>query len=159
LYLVHAPLPDFSLPRGVAPGTVTLSKLRGKVVLVLFWASWCGVCKTLLPLLARLHRRYGSRGLAVVAVSRDAKLPPLLRAVQKHRPPFTVVHDGQNQVGKKNRVKVIPSLLMLDRRGVVRGYVQGAGYTYAQIERVVRRMLRRRRPLPSRTRNDRELWL
>ena len=159
LYLTHASLPDFTLPRAGAAGKVTLSKLRGKVVLVLFWASWCAVCKTALPLLSRLHRRYSARGLAVVAVSRDARLAPLLQAVRRHRLPFYVAHDSANRVGKRNRVKVIPSLLFVDRFGVVRGYVQGAGYTYAQLRRSVRRMLRQRRARPSRVRSDRELWL
>lgn len=159
LFLVHAPLPDFTLPQAVAPGQVALSKLRGKVVLVLFWASWCDVCKSLLPLLTRLHRRYEAAGLAVVAISRDAKLARLRQAEQKYGLPFTVAHDATNLVGKQNRVKVVPSLLFVDRRGVVRSYVQGAGFTYAQVQKVVRRMLRRRRPRPSRVRNDREVWL
>jgi len=150
LFLTHAPLPDFTLPRVGAPGSVTFSKLRGKVVLVLFWASWCAVCKTVLPLLARLHRRYAAAGLAVVAVSRDARLAPLQGAIAQQRLPFYVAHDRKNGVGKKNRIKIIPSLLFVDRYSVVRDYVQGAAYTYAQLRRTVRRMLRQRRPLAHR---------
>ena len=159
LFLVHAPLPDFTLPRVTAPGQVTLSKLRGRVVMVFFWASWCAVCKSALPLLAKLHQRFGASGLTVVAIGRDSRIAPLRQAAQQVGLPFAVVHDGRNVVGKRNRVKVVPSLLFLDRLGVVRSYVQGAAYTFAQLQRVVRRMLRRRRPRPSRVRNDREVWL
>jgi len=159
LFLVHAPLPDFTLPTVVPAGRVTLSALRGRVVLVLFWASWCDVCKSALPRLERLQRIVGRRKLAVVAISRDRSRVPLEAVVRRLGLTVTVAQDAANAVGKANRVAVVPSLLFLDRFGVVRGYVQGADYTTAQLRRTVRRLLAQRRPRPSRARISAEKWL
>ncbi len=159
LFLVHAPMPDFTLPTVVPAGRVTLSALRGRVVLVLFWASWCDVCKSALPRLERLQRIVGRRKLAVVAISRDRELAPLEAVVRRLGLTVIVAHDASNAVGKANRVAVVPSLLFLGRFGVVRGYVQGAAYTTAQLRRTVRRLLAQRRKRPSRARIPGERWL
>lgn len=158
LFLNHALLPDFRLP-GVTDGRpLALSSLRGRVALVFFFASWCDACKSALPMLTRLHRAWAGRGVTVLGVGRDATAAPLAQLVRQRGLPFPVLHDLGNKVGRLNRLRVIPSLLFLDKQGVVRGYVQGAGYTYPQIERVVRRLLGRSRPFPSRPRHDQEVW-
>src|SRR4249919_1638262 len=61
--------PTFTLP--ASHGEVTLASLRGKAVLVDFWASWCGPCRQSFPWMNDLQRRYGARGLAIVAVNLD----------------------------------------------------------------------------------------
>lgn len=157
LHLVHAPARDFTLRRIGAPGTVKLASLRGRVTLVYFFATWCQTCQPALRLLARLHRRHFRNGLSVVALGQDSKPQALRRLVQTEKLPYVVAHNPGNTVGKSYRIRIVPSLVLVDRQGVIRTYVQGAGWTYRRLERVIRRLLARRRPQPQRPLTD-DLW-
>lgn len=99
---------------------VRLSKLRGKVVLVDFWASWCAPCREELPVLDALYKKYRARGLEVIAVNQDrsrAKLTQFLRRVPLS---FPVVHDENGSVAGRYSPPKMPSSYLIDRRGLVR---------------------------------------
>ncbi|MCA8830380.1 AhpC/TSA family protein [Hymenobacter pini] len=84
--------PDFTLPTVAGPA-FTLSSLRGKYVLVDFWASWCGPCRAENPRLRSLYQQYQSRGLEIVSVSVDANGDKWRKAVTQDQLPWTQVSD------------------------------------------------------------------
>src|SRR5690242_15795217 len=79
--------PSFTLP--ARAGSVSLDSLRGKVVLVDFWASWCAPCRGSFPWLSRMHDRYGADGFAVVAVDLDKDRAAADRFLEEFPAPFT----------------------------------------------------------------------
>lgn len=106
---------------------VELASLRGKVVLVDFWASWCAPCRESLPFLEKLAHKYRGEGLVVVGVNID-KTRELARAfLDKHRLAlsFPVVHDGKHEVAGRYKPPTMPSSYIVDRKGVVRGVHAG----------------------------------
>lgn len=97
-----------------------LSALRGKVVLVDFWASWCKPCRAELPALDELHRTYRARGFEVVGVSLDRD-PASARSFLRDRPVgFRNVHDQGAKIADGYRPTAMPSSYLIDRSGRVR---------------------------------------
>jgi peroxiredoxin len=124
---------------------VQMSRLRGKVVVVDFWASWCGPCREAMPALDRLYRRYRSRGLAVVGVSVDRNLSNARGFLRRVRVSFPIVHDGRHQVAGRYSPATMPTTYIVDRRGVVRHIHRGFRSGDAQrMEREIRTLLAQR---------------
>jgi len=110
--------PAFTLP--AAKGDpVALEKLRGKVVYVDFWASWCGPCKRSFPWMNELAQRYGASGLTVVAVNVDKKREDADRFLAATPAQFTVVYDAAGATPAAWAVKGMPSSYLIDRSGHV----------------------------------------
>jgi peroxiredoxin len=86
----HALAPDFSLPN-LTGQPVTLSSYRGKVVLLDFWATWCGPCKEEIPHLVDMQNRYGSEGLQIIGVSMDDSPGPVREFSQQFKMNYPVV--------------------------------------------------------------------
>jgi cytochrome c biogenesis protein CcmG, thiol:disulfide interchange protein DsbE len=123
---------------------VRLSQLRGKVVLVDFWASWCRPCAEEMPVLERLHDEYRSDGLVVVGVNIDNEERNMRRFLQRTPVSFRIVHDSGHRVADRYDPPRMPSSYLIDRRGVVR-YVH-AGFRASdarQLEQHVRELLGR----------------
>lgn len=99
---------------------VQLSALRGKVVLVDFWASWCAPCREEMPVLNRFHQRFAARGLVVVGVNIDREEPNMRRFLERTPVDFRIVHDGQHQVADRYAPPRMPTSYLIDKRGVVR---------------------------------------
>ncbi|MCA9660664.1 MAG: TlpA family protein disulfide reductase [Myxococcales bacterium] len=99
-----------------------LAALRGKVVLLNVWASWCEPCKEELPTLADLYRERGHEGLVVVGVSIDAKRAEgMVRAlVREHRVPYPVILDTQSTIVPKLKVSGYPTTVLIGRDGALR---------------------------------------
>lgn len=120
------PAAEFSVttPDG---GALGLGDLRGKVVLLNFWATWCEPCLEEMPAMERLARTYRERGLAVLALSVDREGPSVVRPfLKRHDLTFLVGLDPQQTVARLYRIWALPSTTILDRRGVPRFAVQGA---------------------------------
>ena len=96
------------------------SDLKGKVVLVDFWASWCGPCKQSFPAMEELHQRYAAKGLVIIAVSVDEKPGDMESFLKKGHASFTVVRDAGQKLVEKAGVATMPSSFLLDREGKIR---------------------------------------
>ena len=108
--------------RSIDGRLVRVQDLRGKVVLINLWATWCAPCVAEFPHLVALHRTYASRGVEFISLSTDEDdaRPRVLAAWQKHALPFTLWLDDQETAPIDFASPSIPVTLVLDRRGVVR---------------------------------------
>jgi thiol-disulfide isomerase/thioredoxin len=116
--------PSFSL--ATAKGdTVALDRLKGQVVYVDFWASWCGPCKRSFPWMNELTERYGNQGFTVVAVNVDKKREDAERFLAATPARFTVVYDAPGATPAAWSVKGMPTSYLVDRSGRVVMVEQG----------------------------------
>ena len=116
--------PGFALP--AADGeTVSLERLRGKVVYVDFWASWCGPCRRSFPWMNEMKARYGGNGLAIVAVNVDKKRADAARFLSQTPAEFTIVYDEQGATPAAYAVKGMPSSYLVDASGRIVAVEQG----------------------------------
>jgi peroxiredoxin len=118
--------PDFSL-QDLGGKSITLSDFRGKVVLLNFWATWCGPCRREIPSLERLYHLRKDKGFEIVAVSVDRTSPSkVVSFVANYRMSFPVLVNPRGDVGQRYWTRSIPTSFLLDRRGVIRWTVIGA---------------------------------
>lgn len=114
------PAPGFAL-RTLTGESVSVTALRGKVVLVDFWATWCAPCRRSMPELQTLHERYGARGFSVLGVSIDERADAKVKkfvAAQKVRYPIAI-DGGTVPAWQAYRVKSVPAAFLLDASGQV----------------------------------------
>lgn len=97
-----------------------LPELKGKVVLVDFWASWCLPCAKSFPAMDELYQKYKDRGLVVVAVSVDDKSADMEKFLKKHSASFPVVRDAAHSLVAAADVSTMPTSFIVDREGKVR---------------------------------------
>lgn len=118
---VGAPAPPFvgATIRGLP---FALDDLRGKVVLLNVWATWCEPCRTELPDLQALHARLEPRGFSVLGVSIDAQrdATTLRNMVSSLGLTYPVIHDARNQIGGPYRIVGYPATFLIDRKGTLR---------------------------------------
>ena len=112
--------------RTVDGRTLALASLRGEVVVVNFWASWCAPCRKELPRLDRLHAELAGRGARVVAISIDHEASNVRRFVKAHRLSLPVYHDGPDGLARTLDLSHVPFTLVLDRDGGVALATAGA---------------------------------
>jgi peroxiredoxin len=139
-----APAPALSLPSledGAAP--VAMAALKGSVVYVDFWASWCVPCRLSMPALDDMYRRHKARGFAVVGVNKDAAAADARRFLAKVPVTFALVSDPSDAAARGFDVKAMPSGYLVDRKGVVRHVHRGfTAETGAALEREVDSLLK-----------------
>lgn len=99
---------------------VQISKLRGKVVLVDFWASWCAPCRQELPQLEQLYKKYRARGFEVLAINQDQSIEGARRFLGSVPLSFRVVHDRAKTVANRYGPSKMPSSFLVDRKGIIR---------------------------------------
>jgi cytochrome c biogenesis protein CcmG/thiol:disulfide interchange protein DsbE len=109
--------PRFTLP--ALAGTADLDSLRGRVVLVDFWASWCAPCARSFPWMTELHRRYAGRGLAIVAIDLDKDRELAEKFLTDHPAPFTIAFDPKGRTAEAWHVRAMPTTFLLGRDGTV----------------------------------------
>lgn len=124
--------------------TIRMSALRNKVVIVDFWASWCGPCREEMPVLERLYGRYKSQGLVVIGVSVDRTVGNIRQFLRRTPVTFPIVHDADHSIAGRYSPPRMPSSYVIDRRGVVRYVHEGfRSEDAAKLEREVRQLLGR----------------
>lgn len=119
--LVGTEAPEISLP-DMKDSVISLSSLKGKVVLVDFWASWCGPCRASNPAVVRLYKKYKAKGFEVFAISIDSKKPNWLKAIRQDRLTYLQVNDNSgwnSAVAEKYFVNEIPTSFLLDKTGKI----------------------------------------
>lgn len=119
--------PPISLPLLAAdsPAVLTLDSLRGKVVYLDFWASWCGPCRVSFPQLEALRQELGPQGFEVLAVNVDEFEPDALRFLEEVTVTYPVVRDGAGETPATYGILGMPTGYLIDRRGTVRLVHQG----------------------------------
>jgi len=119
---IEGQAPDFTL-KSQGGQNLRLSDLRGEVVMINFWASWCGPCRQEMPLLDQLYAQYKPMGFTILGVNVEEdsqKAQELLKSVSVS---FPVLFDNQSKVSKLYDVVAMPSTILVDRDGNMR-YVQ-----------------------------------
>lgn len=114
---VGQPAPAFDLPG--ASGQVRLADLRGKLVYVDFWASWCGPCKQSFPWMNEMQSKYGGHGLQIVGIAVDNKRADAEQFLKETPAKFTVAFDTQGESPKTYRIKGMPSSYLIAPDGRV----------------------------------------
>jgi peroxiredoxin len=116
--------PDFSAPT-LAGSSLRLSSLKGKVVLLDFWASWCEPCKKELPILSKMAPRLKAKGIEIVAVNIDEDRQKAVDFLRTHGLQLTVVADPSKAIVGRWEPPKMPSSFAIDKAGVVRAVNSG----------------------------------
>jgi peroxiredoxin len=129
--------PDFVL-KSRSGENVRLSEYRGQVVMLSFWATWCGDCRAQLKQLGTMREQYQGAGVELLAVSLDQNLRQADALADGLNAAYPVLHDASGEVGKLYDVAKVPVVVLIDRSGVIRdvfeGYRRGSEQQY--LERV-----------------------
>lgn len=111
--------PDFTL-KDLAGKSFTLSSQKGKVIILVFWASWCPPCREELQSLNKLYRMYKSRRLAIIAVSSDRSLAAVKEFVAQNPVDFEVIFDEKLAVSRDlYKAFMVPTTFIIDQRGII----------------------------------------
>ncbi len=133
--ITRAPAPDFTL-KSNSGENLRLSELRGEVVLINFWASWCGPCRQEMPILSELHDKYKAMGFTVLGVNVEENSSAARKLLKEMPVSFPVLFDNNSTVSKQYDVVAMPSTVLVDRNGNVRylhkGYKPGLENTYVE---------------------------
>jgi peroxiredoxin len=131
----NATAPDFTL-HGLDGRNLRLAELRGQVVLVNFWATWCGPCREEMPRLDALYQKYRASGFTLLGVNIDDDPRNAAGTAQKLKVSFPVLLDTDKSVSRLYDLGTMPSTVLIDRDGHVRylhrGYREGTEAEYDQ---------------------------
>lgn len=117
--------PDFTL-KDLEGNTVNLEDLRGKVVFINFWASWCPPCRAEMPEIEAVHQEYRDRGVVVLGVDISEPENTVRQYIQQGGFTWTILMDSTGEVARDYRITAIPTSFFLDREGIIRVVKVGA---------------------------------
>jgi thiol-disulfide isomerase/thioredoxin len=130
--LIGQPAPDISIKTWIKGGPVRLDELRGRVVLLEFWATWCKPCQEMFPKLKQLHEQTANRGLEIIAITRhymayggtaeskQEELQLMDTTVTNHGVSFAVGVADNESLQAAYGANGLPTAVLIDRRGLVR---------------------------------------
>jgi peroxiredoxin len=136
--LVGGPAPEIVL-NDLQGREVKLSDLRGKVVLLNFWATWCKPCKEEMPAMQAGYDKLRDQGLVVLAINELEDTEQVIEHVRRHGHTFPVVMDHDNVVANSYGVVGLPASFLVDRQGIVREKISGSLLTEQRIAELFRR--------------------
>lgn len=118
--------PDFELDR-IDSGTVKLSSLRGKPVILNFWASWCPPCKAEMPAFQTAHLEYSSTGLQIIAVNSTSQdsLLDVEQFIQQYGITFPIPLDITGSTSQKYLIHSLPTTYFIDKNGIIKDIIIG----------------------------------
>lgn len=99
--------------------------LRGKVVLIDFWASWCAPCKASFPAMDKIYQEYKDDGFVVLAVSVDTNMKAYKKFADKSGVSFPLIWDGHKLLVAEAQIAAMPTSMMVDKKGVIRSIHEG----------------------------------
>jgi thiol-disulfide isomerase/thioredoxin len=140
--LVSTPAPDFAL-RSLGAANVRLSEHLGEVVLINFWATWCGPCRQEMPLLDALYGKYQRAGLVMFGINIDEDRDDAVEMAQTLKVTYPILFDERKDVSRAYQLGTMPLTVLIDREGVIRYVSEGfkPGYEKLYTERL-RELLR-----------------
>lgn len=125
--------PDFQL-QDLNGQAISLSDLRGKPVLINFWATWCPPCRGEMPYLQEIYEEWAGSGLVVLAVNLGESPAEVEDFRQSQNLTFTVLLDARQTVGQTYNITAIPTTFFIDKNGIIQEWVTGAFPDKTQIE-------------------------
>lgn len=117
--------PDFRL-QSLDGEMVNLSDLRGKVVLLNFWATWCGPCRTEMPYLEEVHLKWMDRGLVLLAINVGESIPEIEDFMREFNLTLPVLLDRDMGVTRTYNITGYPTTFLIDKNGIIQGKQIGA---------------------------------
>lgn len=142
-----SPRPGFVAPAIALPQangeTLALSALHGQVVIVNFWASWCGPCRAEMPTLEKLYQAERERGLTILAVNSTVQDDKgAVAAMQREFGlSFPIVFDRDGETGQRYGIRMLPTTFIVDRTGVIREVFFGGPLSEASLRSVIEPLL------------------
>ncbi|MEX1033099.1 MAG: TlpA disulfide reductase family protein [Cellvibrionaceae bacterium] len=139
---VSGKAPDFTLASNQGKN-MRLAEQRGDVVMINFWASWCGPCRQEMPILEELYSRYSRAGFTILGVNVEPNPADADKILNDIKVSFPVLYDTESKVSKLYNVEAMPSTILIDRDGNMRylhlGYKPGYEDAYRkQIRELIR---------------------
>ena len=133
-------------PAFILPGdnkSINLEKLKGKVVYLDFWASWCDPCRKSFVWMNDMHSRYDGKKFTIIAVNLDASKKDAIKFLEKVPANFDIAYDPEGSVATKYNLKAMPTSYLIDKKGKLvfahKGYREGDA---AEIEEKIRQLLK-----------------
>lgn len=135
--LVGTPAPDFAL-RSLGDANMRLSEHLGEVVLINFWATWCGPCRQEMPLLDAIHAKYQRAGLIMFGINIDDDQDDAVEMAKTLKVSYPILFDDRKDVSRAYQLGSMPLTVLVDREGVVRFVSDGfkPGYEKAYAEKL-----------------------
>jgi peroxiredoxin len=128
--------PDFTL-KTLSGENLNLVEQRGSIIVINFWASWCGPCRTEMPILQEFHNQYQDLGVSVWGVNVEQENQAGLNYIRELGVDFPIFFDASNDVSANYDVEAMPTTVIIDRHGkvrsVFRGYQKGYEKKYAKV--------------------------
>jgi peroxiredoxin len=120
--------PNFTL-RSADGQSVSLAQFKGDVVMINFWASWCGPCRQEMPLLDSIYKQYKDMGFTLLGVNVEPHASSANAWLKKTPVSYPILYDPNSQVSQLYQVQAMPTTVIVDRKGIVRfvhnGYLPG----------------------------------
>lgn len=132
----YGPAPDFTL-KSLTGETVRLSSLKGQVVMLNFWASWCAPCRQEMPLLNKIHTDYHKAGFTLLGINLDDQTSAAQEFLKSTPVVFPVLLDSKGKVAELYKNTAMPSSYFIDKKGnfvhLHQGYRPGEEETYRKV--------------------------
>ena len=125
--------PDFQL-QNLDGQTVSLGNLQGKPVLINFWATWCGPCRSEMSYIQEIYEEWSDKELVVLAINLGESSAKVEEFIQGHTLSFTVLLDTKQDVAQRYNITGIPTTFFIDKDGIIQDKVIGAFQNKTQIE-------------------------
>lgn len=133
---MNQPAPDFTL-KSMSGENVKLSELQGNVVMINFWATWCGPCRQEMPLLDEFYKKYKKLGFVLLGVNVEEDSSKAAGYLKEVPVTFPILYDNTNKVSELYDVDAMPTTVLVDRGGnlrfVHRGYKPGDEQQYKKL--------------------------